>query len=1188
MKRSFKKYIRIISVITISSLFSFVHHNNSFALREYYEAPGAITYGVPANCYGNAYQGLCGSPAGIYGGGASWRVFSVKNKAPGLDDYSGYGGNILTESLKDEILDACGDIGAKWIISFGWDGMYGSAYGYDNFSFQIGPARRDVGIVNGSARNEYGQKSISNEKTKSDGTVYYEIDESKFANNIRISDFDAILAYHTYVDPLKWYIPNRIGAFCAKTAESNSFQAKAFVSEGAWKTATNKANTGWTNGNGTASINMKSTNDGVLARFFLVLRSRGGPGTTSYAITANKNSTLKKKKLNSTATLDGDSSGDHVLKGTGGYNGLSGYIDPGETYCANLHYLPNSTKKTVKRVNACATALVTNFYGYSAVSGAVSGNTDWLGNNSPKNLSVNCTNGCTVTFNHYIKSDDNKGSTTYSIYRSSNYSQVSSGYLVSNKKLNAPSAGTTGLNKDVVSLVPGMKVCETLKYDKDNDTTKNTGTQSRTVCVHATGDARNIGDDAFINIKVRNNSVTKYNNYQEAVYAKPTDNVEYKPNYAPTLQYTHSIIPDHIQIDNGTTYDETSSSRTLREAFNAHRDTMPEWNNAFGVNSTNFLSSKFSQGYAFGVGSISADTDDKTNVHRVSNDEVGRSLEEIASINVDVDSGGPTRTTPSQVSFNYSGNKFISKVITAPLNSKGAYAHVPYNFNTSISLKFNSAAVNDKNVPIFASGEGGSADIDVKILPRENSYTTNDSNDKYATNAIIKTRLVLFVPNDKDNIDLSGGDISGDSLCNKYNNYKLCQQTNESDEITTNSNLTVDQVKNGKTEFPVPTIENQSFSIPDLDAGTTVCVAAAVYPFTSGLPTNLSKKGDNKWNLSEAKCFIVYKKPSLQAWGGNVFSAGPLSTPLAEKRHIKGVNDFDVNNKNVRAAFGSFTELGLMPLKEVEGFASGAATGFDSNNSGSLRPSENGNSTLISTPGGFADYDSSFCNLSRLTFGNYQGRSSDCKSSVPGLGGSSRSSVNTDITSLVSTFVNMSDDEATEKSVTVLKKSSNYELNGDEYSFDNGQTIVIYAKDPNSNNYYDVTIRNNIEYPIEKYYDLSDIPKMIIFANNIRIDCSVTRIDAVLIAKETVDTCYDVNDVNHKDRSNQLRINGSVITGKLKANRTYGAATGSNSIVPAEIINYDTTLYLWGAKKADVTETGKLDTTYLRELAPKR
>ena len=90
-----------------------------------------------------------------------------------------------------------------------------------------------------------------------------------------------------------------------------------------------------------------------------------------------------------------------------------------------------------------------------------------------------------------------------------------------------------------------------------------------------------------------------------------------------------------------------------------------------------------------------------------------------------------------------------------------------------------------------------------------------------------------------------------------------------------------------------------------------------------------------------------------------------------------------------------------------------------------------------------------------------------------------------------------------------------------------------------------------------------------------------------MIAGENINTCSNVAEINSAQRSNQLVINGSTISNTLTLNRTYGAATGINSIVPAEIINYDTSLYLWANNKSDVTRTGKIKSVFQQELSPR-
>ena len=103
-------------------------------------------------------------------------------------------------------------------------------------------------------------------------------------------------------------------------------------------------------------------------------------------------------------------------------------------------------------------------------------------------------------------------------------------------------------------------------------------------------------------------------------------------------------------------------------------------------------------------------------------------------------------------------------------------------------------------------------------------------------------------------------------------------------------------------------------------------------------------------------------------------------------------------------------------------------------------------------------------------------------------------------------------------------------------------------------------------------------------------------VDAVLMA-DTVNTCKTENN-NHdtQESANQLTVYGAIIANKLEANRTYGAATGVNSMIPAEIIDFDTTLYLWkGLNEGgegtdgsnDTVSDNSVNTVYVRELAPR-
>ena len=120
------------------------------------EGGGGTTDGVATTCDGatHAYTLLCGSPEGSTGGGASWRIYKIEDNAWGLDDSNDYSANILNEQHKKEAIQGCSKEG--WFASYGWDGRTDSHYGYDNYNYQIGPARRSEGVIRQAVYNDYG------------------------------------------------------------------------------------------------------------------------------------------------------------------------------------------------------------------------------------------------------------------------------------------------------------------------------------------------------------------------------------------------------------------------------------------------------------------------------------------------------------------------------------------------------------------------------------------------------------------------------------------------------------------------------------------------------------------------------------------------------------------------------------------------------------------------------------------------------------------------------------------------------------------------------------------------------------------------------------------------------------------------------------------------------------------------
>ena len=141
-----------------------------------------------------------------------------------------------------------------------------------------------------------------------------------------------------------------------------------------------------------------------------------------------------------------------------------------------------------------------------------------------------------------------------------------------------------------------------------------------------------------------------------------------------------------------------------------------------------------------------------------------------------------------------------------------------------------------------------------------------------------------------------------------------------------------------------------------------------------------------------------------------------------------------------------------------------------------------------------------------------------------------------------------------------------------------------------------ITITGDIKYnDNDSFENLNEIPKMVIYAKqNIYINCGVKRVDAILLADGAVYTCgtYRSNgkvsdEAEIRTRTNQVQVNGAIFTKNLELGRTYGMAAGTYSKIPAEIINYDTSIILWAKGKTDKDDFDKLHQVYINELAPR-
>lgn len=670
-----------------------------------------------------------------------------------------------------------------------------------------------------------------------------------------------------------------------------------------------------------------------------------------------------------------------------------------------------------------------------------------------------------------------------------------------------------------------------------------------------------------LRIRVKNYDIDNYNKDDlKEVYARPGNTVEYKTDYSPNAQSGINREAQYLILIHNNGAEEWrggsiwhSTARSLFSNYSGRGN----WDNKVTINNDNTPSwSSFS--FSDSIGSSPGNTGhlSNTNKYQVEANDAGSALSEKAAT---------TAGTPSYVKIQLSRPYYDSIQAKIGVDAEDiARAYVPYNFETGVHKPNRTEddpdgdendSVNDGNSEkVVYAGEEDTFEFNIDVYTRKNPVTEGD----YAT----------IVRNAKWRVGL----CIGETACNN-NSYDYSETVGNLNE---NYNL------NGETGIP----HELNINIPDLPAGSRICVRAETYPRFPG-PENDRKSYTNwndtdytgaDWAVSSRSCYTIAKRPAIQIWGGNVFSRGNLITSTAIKNNLAGYSDYtySAQNKKGTFVFGSWGELGVVGNGIINGFGSGASMGYASNGIGGLSPNPFAVNTASVEPGGGTTSD--YCKRIPLTIPN-----TPCEEN--GVRG---------FTSAVSITKAASDKESI-ISVLASDNGSTDHIHNPGRAVDksvvgeiiDGNTIKVVSSDD------DIVISGDLIYLDESYLRYEQMPKLVIFAKgNIYINCGVTRIDALLIANDTVVTCNNFEDylsdanvkkhINDPDNSNQLLVNGTVIARKILANRTYGAATGANSIVPAEILNFDPTLYQFGGNDNDSGDaTGRLDVTYIHELPPR-
>ena len=322
---------------------------------------------------------------------------------------------------------------------------------------------------------------------------------------------------------------------------------------------------------------------------------------------------------------------------------------------------------------------------------------------------------------------------------------------------------------------------------------------------------------------------------------------------------------------------------------------------------------------------------------------------------------GPTSyATASAVSLN--------KVYSSFLVNKTATVKVPYNFKTALSLE-----INDQQ-PTVEAGESISLSANVDILPRTNPLTSDKDESgnlvPYATITPEDTKVQIISLLISDQAKISGedsiagilndgyiGEINSSDICNYYIDFLGSNLGRQACDADTVKGFKSEKPEVGNSEGNLSGEmgyyhdENIKLVVPDAEAGYKYCVAIGInHGDSHGFPdsdlsadpsapnfganqqsTNsmMTTDAPRNWSVSRFSCSTIVKKPSFQVWNGGVYSGGPISASISNKKpnaKLKNIVNEELDSKY----FGSWAEYFIISKSSINNIASASGLGYAS------------------------------------------------------------------------------------------------------------------------------------------------------------------------------------------------------------------------------------------------------------------
>ena len=521
----------------------------------------------------------------------------------------------------------------------------------------------------------------------------------------------------------------------------------------------------------------------------------------------------------------------------------------------------------------------------------------------------------------------------------------------------------------------------------------------------------------------------------------------------------------------------------------------------------------------------------------------------------------------------YKNEKKMAEVTDGPATDF-AKVVVPYNYTNDSGVTLGSGTVYaGEYTPVVEN-------IWMKVGAKYNSVTL----DTYSTVVPdAKLKLFMYVSDTRD----GGGMVLPDGKygCDAIYNKQCTQIKNGDDDV-----WEVGEVKDEK-EFEIGT----RFNAFDASAGDYLCFISAVWPASSGEDTSTNEAGDNMWKYSKPSCKVIYKKPTFQVWGGSIYLDAGASVSYPKKYNAYNVTYNSGNTKTAfKTAAGSTRAHYFTPWAEQSLILrSGTTASIDS---GAASSNQTGRTYELCEMGAWLSFANTPCTTNNIVgSGILPGIDKNDRDSIlrywmAEVGDNGNDKKNMAISKIVPSAGKKIENATTGTNIYYIYSSGNLRIKN-ESKIGAGKTYLIKVKKR-------LTIDSNILYA-DDYSTIEEVPKVVIRAKDVYIKCGVTEIDAVIIADNEVKTCSNTSGDDDVNNSRQFKLVGTVIADTVDLGRSYGAAAwdkgqfsaskypyGTNGL-PAEVFDYDSTMFMWEEFMSGSSETDAYTTVYQRELPPR-